>query len=225
MNKSPKKYDPSTAVIEQDILEMEDNEKHYHHFMDKDGNLLRTNLLTGEVVQTSPRFEDGLIPGKQMDPHFIKGNSRYWHYSAVYKDLIANHIAEGKTLSAISKLPGMPSTSIIAQWRAKHPELEDAIRAARKQQADFYADKIADQVDETRELSKDEIPAEKLYYEKLKWLAEKADPDQYGNRTKISGDADAPLTLVVDTGIRRDKPKEIDNIVEAETVSRENDDE
>lgn len=202
------------------IIPENEREDRYHHFLDDSGNLMKTDILTGEVISSSHNYAAGLEPGKQLDASFtneLKGRRKYWTYNEVYRDLICNLLAQGKTFSEITKMRGFPGMSVIAQWRAGHSDFEAAIRGARKMGADFYADKIAESLEEGRTLNKDEIPAEKLYYDKLKWLAEKADPEQYGNRTTIAGDKDAPLTLIVDTGIRRDGPDEIENeIIEGE---------
>lgn len=202
------------------IVPENEREDRYHHFLDEQGNLMKTDILTGEVVSTAHNYAEGMEPGKQLEPSFaleLKDKRKFWSYNDTYRDLICNLLATGKTFTDISKMRGFPGVSVIAQWRAAHSDFEDAIRAARRMGADYYADKIADSLEEGRVLNKDEIPAEKLYYDKLKWLAEKADPDQYGNRTKISGDKNAPLTLIVDTGIQRTGPTEVENeIIEGE---------
>jgi len=179
----------------------EDKDDRYFHYMDDDGKLHVVDLITGNVVKSAPDFEKGLVPGKPMSPQFIKGSSQFYRYTPVYKDLIAQRIAEGMTMTDISKMAGMPSTSIIAKWRIEHPDLNDAILAARKARAEVYADKIAESVDETRELKKDDIPAEKLYFEKLKYLAEKNDPHTYAARPSGEQAGPAQVNMVINTGV------------------------
>lgn len=191
------------------LIPSDDTEDRYYYHTDENGNLHKIDSKTGNVISSSPRFEDGLIPGKQMDPSFIKGNSRYWHYNEIYRDLIANHIAAGKTITEICKLPGFPSSSILARWRAQHEDFNEAILAARKMRAEHYADKIAESLEETKELDKEQVPAEKLYYDKLKWLAEKNNPAEYGSKVVHAGDSDNPLQLIVDTGIDRKKEEPV----------------
>lgn len=38
-----------------------------------------------------------------------------------------------------------------------------------------------------------------------KWAAEVNNPEQFGKRTKVVGDASNPVVFVIDTGIRRDE--------------------
>jgi len=181
----------------------EDKPDRYFHYMDDDGRLHVVDLLTGDIVKSAPEFEKGLVPGQRMSPQFIKGNSQFYQYNKIYCDLICQMISEGKTLTDIGKMPGFPSTSIIAQWRTRHEELENGIRAARRARAEGYADKIAESLEETRELNKDDIPAEKLYFDKLKYLAEKNDPQTYG--TKNAGEhTPTQVNMVINTGVPLD---------------------
>lgn len=173
----------------------------YYYFTDEDGNLHKASLDTGQIVESAPRFEDHLVKGTPINPLFVKGNAQFWHYNEVYKDLVANHIAAGRTMSWVCKQPGFPSTSIMMKWRLQHNDFDDAIRAAYKARAEFRADQIADSLAETAELDKEDVPAAKLLYEQRKWLAEKDDPDRYGNRIKHSGDTENPMIIQVNTGV------------------------
>lgn len=180
-----------------------DKPDRYFYNVDKDGSLQKIDIMTGDIVSTSPRFEDSLIANRPLSPEFIKGNTKTWHYNEMYRDLVVQKIMEGKTITAIGKLDGFPSATILYRWRQEYEEFNDAIKFAKKARAEKYADRLAETVEETRELDKEDIAAEKLFMEKLKWLAEKDDPETYGPRIKHSGDADQPLTLIVDTGIPR----------------------
>ena len=57
-------------------------------------------------------------------------------------------------------------------------------------------------------IDKDEVSALKLRTDLYKWGAEKANPNEYGVQTKITGDNNAPLQIVVDTGIKREEDNE-----------------
>jgi len=178
----------------------EDKPDRYYRYMDDKNRIHVVDILTGDIVRTAPDFEAGLVPGQNMSPVYIKGSSKFWHYNETYRDIICQKVSEGMSLSRISKLPGFPSTSIIAKWRIENQEFEEAYRAACRARAESYADRIADSLDETRELTKDEIPAEKLYTDKLKWLAEKNDPSRYGSK-KTEGEGPASVSMVIQTGV------------------------
>jgi len=177
-----------------------DKDDRYFHYMDDKGELHLVDMVTGDIVKSAPRFEDGLVPGKQFAPQFVKGNTTFWNYSAVYRDLICQRVAEGMSLTKIAKQPGFPSTSIMAKWRQANPDFEDMYQAARQARAEAYADQIADSLDDMDDMKKDEVPAQKLKYDKLKWLAEKNDPKTYGTKDK-GGEGNAPITMVINTGV------------------------
>lgn len=180
-----------------------DKEDRYFHHMDEKGNLHLVDLHSGKIVKSAPRFEDSLVKGQHLNPVFISGNSSFWKYSDIYKDLITTRICEGHTLSSICKQPGMPSMPIMAKWRLQNDDFDLAIRGAYKARAEIRADQIAESIKEDAELPKDDIPMAKLIYEKRKWLAEKDDPDKYGNKVKHSGDSENPMIIQVSTGIDR----------------------
>ena len=189
-------------------------EDQFHYFTDEKGNLHKEDILTGEIVSSAPQFEKGLVKGNRMSPEFIKGNGGTgWQYSPLYRDLICQRISEGKTITEISKLPGFPSTSIIAKWRATHDDLNEHLVAAKAMRAELHHDKIAAALEGMRDLGKDEVPAEKLYIDTNKWLAEKNDPATYGNKIQHSGDSKQPLTMVISTGVPSSEP-EPDNVID-----------
>jgi len=103
------------------------------------------------------------------------------------------------------------------QWIIQYPQFESAVKEARKQRADSFRSIIqdrmyADELDEDdtptgkkimRTLYKDEVPGEKLIFEKLKWLAEMDNPEKYGTKVKHEGGNVMPVQIVVDTGIKQ----------------------
>lgn len=64
------------------------------------------------------------------------------------------------------------------------PEFVKDIEESRKSRAEFWVSKIAEDID--AEYSKDEIPSQKLKFEKLVFLAKADNPDRYGsNKAKV----------------------------------------
>lgn len=171
------------------------------HYMDDDGSVHVINILSGDIVRSAPRFEDGKVPGKQYHPQFIKHSASFWNYNPVYRDLIIQLVAQGHSFTSIAKRPEMPSTAIIAKWRNDNPEFEAGIIAAKKARAEGFVDQIIDSLEETKELKKDEVAANKLWLDKLKWLAEKSDPKGYGTKSTTDQTSAQPVQMIINTGV------------------------
>lgn len=125
------------------------------------------------------------------------------------------------------------------QWMITFPQFETAVIEARKQRADSYRSIINDRlyeeeviIDEDfneiktgkkiiRKVWKDDVPGEKLIFEKLKWLAEVDNPEKYGTRVKHEGAAISPVQILVDTGIKKieDTKKKEAILTESEEVT------
>lgn len=93
-----------------------------------------------------------------------------------YLQLIAAGNVEDKALDVV----GLPKATYIRLL------LEDAdfaknVELARKHRADHWVNKIAETVDESYDVL-EELPNEKLRFEKLQYLAKADNPDRYGNR-------------------------------------------
>lgn len=62
------------------------------------------------------------------------------------------------------------------------PEFGTQIDEARKARADFWVSKIVTSID--KDFTKDEIPNERLKFDKLQFLARADNPERYGNNSK-----------------------------------------
>ena len=164
-----------------------------------DGSLVDVDNKTLEVVNHEShmflRGEDGVVP-------FHK--SLKWMYDKSWGELICQKISEGLSMTKISKLPGFPSISIIGKWRANNEKFEEMIVFAKKLRAEYYADAIADKLEDMEDLSKDKVPAMKLATEARKWLASKGDKETYGDN-RVTGDhMPSNVSIMIDTGVRRE---------------------
>jgi hypothetical protein len=112
-------------------------------------------------------------------------------------------LRSGLPLIAIANGNGLPDVETLYSWKRHHPDFDVAMKEAREFAAESYAHKAISIADHANTLEKEQVPAAKLQVDTYKWMAEKMNPDLYGNRTKIAGDADQPLTIIVDTGIKR----------------------
>jgi hypothetical protein len=195
------------------------------------------NLHTGEVlcVQRDPNDDwltkrfDNLVAidtpqgrvwiEKTLDPSrvFLSKKQKI-AYSQFWADLIANNmINDNMTFIKASEALGLPF-STVAEWRRRYPEFATILENAKKDQAEKYADEA---ITTARDLanqpnSKDKTPAASLKVKTLQWAAEKADPNQYGQRVNIQADVKQTVHVRLETGIRRPgdpgfvEPQEID---------------
>lgn len=123
-------------------------------------------------------------------------------YSQALADVICQKIVQGAYLSKLHEIEGMPDLWQIALWRRQNKDFDDAIRYARKVRAEVQRDEAVEIAKGADGLDKDLIAGKKLAVDTLQWSAEKDDPEVYGNKVKVEGQA--LVALVVDTGIRRD---------------------
>ena len=140
-----------------------------------------------------------------------------WEYRDQIGQVICNYIRDGETLKKISAKPGFPPLHILHLWRKHTPEFKVLLRDAELDRADFYQacaiEKSEEALDQA-EQPKDINTATKNLVDTYKWAAEKDNPEKYGNKTKIIGDPDAPISFIIDTGIRREDPEPIEIPVE-----------
>lgn len=121
-------------------------------------------------------------------------------------------IRSGKTLKKIAEMPGMPPLDVLYLWKNNHEDFKKAVEDAEKDRADYFHDKLVDRVEEIQNLSKDEIPAMKLYVDTIKYLAEADNPDKYKPKPGNSEQGGGSVTIQVNTGIDRNAKVE-DNVV------------
>jgi hypothetical protein len=137
---------------------------------------------------------------KGTDPSHIKRT--VWPFNVVTCDLIAEQIMEGLTIKEIGELEGFPPASTITGWlySGRFPEFAAQVKAARKARAEIYADEV---IGIAKTTTKDTVLEDRLKSELYKWGAEVGNPDEFGKRTKVTGDAHQPIAFLIDTGIRR----------------------
>lgn len=137
-----------------------------------------------------------------------------WPFSQLVSDMILMHVIEGKSLKDISEMEGFPPRHIIYRWTREHPEFKDHLEIAKRDRASYFHDKALDIAMAVR--TKTDAVTAKVKIDTLKWAAEKGSPSDYGNRQVVEGNPDKPITIVVDTGIYRQIPGEINGNNEKE---------
>jgi hypothetical protein len=125
---------------------------------------------------------------------------RVWPFSEVTCMHICQKIGEGCTLREIGLMEGFPPKNVIDMWSRKYPEFREELRQARASRAEYFHDEIIEVARNTDEFKN---KADRLKIDTYKWVAAVNDPNTYGNQTKLTGDPNAPLSFVIETGVRR----------------------
>ena len=136
-------------------------------------------------------------------------------YTEEMGDHICNQLALGKPLTRILRenptygLKYYPPSSVY-RWLDAHVTFREKYARAREDQADTNADEMLDIADETPEIKKvldkdgnvlaitmdsSYLQWQKMRIEARKWNAMKLKPKKYGDKTTISGDAEAPIVV------------------------------
>lgn len=175
-------------------------------------------MLSGQVVAVShtvetfdpasPRYSKVRTPTGEMvymeRSLLAKGEAsllRSTNYDTIGGDLLIQAIQEGSTLKAACAELGL-DYSLVSRWKAGNNEFRDRLESAYKDRAEYLHDRVI----EVSESSGDA----KMQAEAYKWSAQVYAPERFGNKTKISGDASAPLTMVIQTGVpERESPKDV----------------
>lgn len=194
--------------------------------LNEDGFLEIVDVFTGQVLAVQKDQKELLIENlSRAKKHTRSDGSEFWidltleheqlklnnyEYSDLTADLICQIIAEkGVSIRQIAGTLGIPPLRILRRWRSQFPEFERKLQIAGKDRAEFFLEEAIASAERAQNLK--DAPAEKLRVDTYKWAAQVLDNDTFGAKTKISGDANAPLQIIIDTGIRRartEEPKE-----------------
>jgi hypothetical protein len=114
-------------------------------------------------------------------------------YTPALADAICRRIAEGESLRAICRDPGMPSEGTVRSWaREDRDGFGSRYRLARELQLDHWADLIIDIADEA-----DRDPRDRqVRIESRKWIMSKLAPRRYGDRLLLAGEPENPLRVL-----------------------------
>jgi hypothetical protein len=167
---------------------MEDNENIYRMV---DGALTVLDMETGDKVAESGKWIKPLVHPK---------------YCLPLSERVCMLVRGGRSYKQVAQEMGFPGVQTIYHWRNMHPDFSEDLKAARRDRGDYYHDQVMEIAD--GEIEKEDVPVLKLRSDIYKWGAEKANPKEYGNQTKITGDSDSPLQIIVDTGIKREGDNE-----------------
>jgi hypothetical protein len=156
----------------------------------EDKNVVQVRTKSGKLVWT----EKGLAPKVKTS------TQKVWVFSKAWADHATHNRGKAKVNGKKNDTANFPPPQMIYKWRSLHKEFDEEIRRAIKIRGDYFAGRVLETAEGTKEYN---AKSARVKMDGFKWLASVSDPDTYGNKTKISGDPDAPLTFLIDTGIRR----------------------
>lgn len=149
-------------------------------------------------------------PEPQLNPLIVTDTGTYERLTSqqrarnVYRtpeirEAICDMYIAGKSLHAISAIEGMPSYGSILRWMKECEDFRKAIEAARLLRATHFEEMALEAAHEPND--KDDVPAARLRYDANVWAAEVNNPQQYGKKTTVQGDASRPIVFQVSTGV------------------------
>jgi hypothetical protein len=149
--------------------------------------------------ETEAESEGAYVPANE----FLNLMAKYkWQYSGKMGAIIAKKVLDGSSLTAVSRLDGFPPLAVIKQWEKDHSDFSEALRMARSERGEYYADQIHDMAIDATVRDRDELATEKHRADQLRWLAEKANPNRYGRTVETSG-GPSSVVIKINTGIDR----------------------
>lgn len=98
-------------------------------------------------------------------------------------------------------MENMPNQHRVYAWMAIYPEFKARYKEARKQRADYHADKVVDIAERAEMSHKDSIPGLKLAADLHKWAAEKQDPESYGPPKDSGKGGGNSINITLHTGV------------------------
>lgn len=106
-------------------------------------------------------------------------------------DAICEMLADGKSLRAICREQGMPSTSTVCKWLGRNADFAEQYARARELQADALFDDCLDIADKGP-TALDDAADRRLQIDTRKWMAGKL-KGKYSDKTLLGSDPENPL--------------------------------
>ncbi len=108
-------------------------------------------------------------------------------YSPELAEQICTLMIEGKLMTEIEALPGMPSATTIRVWAATRDDFRSMYARAREASGDALAERALSVAMAAK--NKDQAAAARVQADNLRWLASKRAPKNYGDKTMVEMDA------------------------------------
>lgn len=116
-------------------------------------------------------------------------------YTQQIGESIGRLIAEGASMRKIcEEVPDIPSRSTLLRWMHEYPEFDAICARARLIQAELFAEKMIDCIEDT---DPDNCNAMKVKMGGYQWLMARMASKRWGDKITHQGDEDKPIELVV----------------------------
>jgi len=136
-----------------------------------------------------------------IDAEIVKLHRHGAHpsYNEALATEILDQLAEGKTLRAICREPGMPSARTVRRWATDDINgFADRYERARKLQADALFDEAID-ISNEEFIDNTEVQAARLKIDTRKWYIARVHPEKYGDRVEVTTRTEKLTDAEVDT--------------------------
>lgn len=123
---------------------------------------------------------------------------------------ICSRIAEGETLEAICKEPGMPSRVTFWRWRMLYPDLDRVYTLARQCSAEKIEEEALEMARKLRDMKgwkATDVMAWRAAMQQFRWSAERRNPAVYGDR----GTSGPSVQVVIQTPLEIGQAEAIDD--------------
>ena len=115
------------------------------------------------------------------------------NYTREIADTISTRMAEGESLRAICRDPGMPCEGTVRGWAVRDvDDFGNRYRAARQLLLEYWADQILDIADD----EESDPRSRQIRTGVRQWLMSKLAPRRYGDKVQIGGDPESPLQVM-----------------------------
>lgn len=125
---------------------------------------------------------------------------RHQPYSLHLVAAVCEQVAQGESLTKVCKKQGMPSYRQFCVWRKMHPEVSQMLEDARRDRAEALRDMALEEALKTED--KDDAVVQRLKHDAYKWAAG-VDDQRFSPRAKVEASINAPMQIVLHTGIDR----------------------
>ena len=129
------------------------------------------------------------VPGMRA----VRAKKKSVKYTPAAVKLIRTGLECGKSLNEICRDDRAPSYSAINQWRARYPEFNAVVAAARQAGAEALVDEV---LDAARAVTPDTIGTTKVRMDGAKWAAGRNSPLRHGDRAGTAAPKGAVVTHI-----------------------------
>ena len=125
-------------------------------------------------------------------------------YTEAIGEAICARLAEGESLTAITRDPAMPRYGTVFGWLKRHPEFEEMYVVARQVQAEYLFDEARDVA---KEATRETVPVARLKFDVTRWQAARLAPRKYLDRL-VAAEELAELGIGPRGGVLRGRAEE-----------------